>query len=85
MRSLWTGAIDFGLVNIPVKLFSVMESSSLDLDILDKKDHPGIRFMRVHEKTGKEVKWKNTVKGYLLNDRYVAIEDKGEKSIFLWE
>ena len=55
MRSLWTGAIGFGLVNIPVKLFSATEASSLDLDMLDKKDHSNIRFMRVNEKTGKVV------------------------------
>ncbi|MES2850161.1 MAG: Ku protein [Bacteroidota bacterium] len=76
MRSLWTGAIGFGLVNIPVKLFSATESSNLDLDMLDKKDHSHIRFMRVNEKTGKEVKWENIVKGYLVNDRYVVLDDK---------
>ena len=66
MRSLWTGAIGFGLVNIPVKLFSATESSNLDLDMLDKKDHAHIKFMRVNEKTGKEVKWENIVKGLSL-------------------
>jgi DNA end-binding protein Ku len=76
MRSIWTGAIGFGLVNIPVKLFSATEASSLDLDMLDKKDHSNIRFMRVNEKTGKEVKWESIVKGYLLNDRYVVLDDK---------
>ena len=76
MRSLWTGAIGFGLVNIPVKLFSATEASSIDLDMLDKKDHSNIRFMRVNEKTGKEVKWEGIVKGYLLNDRYVILDDK---------
>jgi len=76
MRSIWTGAIGFGLVNIPVKLFSATEASTLDLDMLDKKDHSNIRFMRVNEKTGKEVKWESIVKGYLLNDQYVVLDDK---------
>lgn len=77
MRSIWTGAIGFGLVNIPVKLFSASESSSLDLDMLDKKDHSNIRFMRVNEKTGKEVDWNNIVKGYKMpNDEYVVLNDK---------
>jgi len=77
MKSIWTGAIGFGLVNIPVKLFSATESSTLDLDMLDKKDHANIKFMRVNEKTGKEVKWENIVKGYKLpNDEYVVLSDE---------
>lgn len=77
MRSIWTGAIGFGLVNIPVKLYSATESSTLDLDMLDKKDHSNIQFKRVSEKTGKEVKWENIVKGYKLpNDEYVVLDQK---------
>jgi DNA end-binding protein Ku len=44
--------------------------------MLDKKDHSNIKFMRVSEKTGKEVKWENIVKGYLLNDKYVILTDE---------
>lgn len=73
-RSLWSGAISFGLVNIPVKLFSAVQDSSLDLDMLDSKDMSGIKFMRVNAKTGKEVKYENIVKGYMLNDRYVVLD-----------
>ncbi len=76
MRPLWTGAIGFGLVNIPVKLFSATESSNLDLDMLDKKDHAHIRFMRVNENTGKEVKLENIVKGFMLNNKYIILDDK---------
>src|SRR6185369_10368808 len=77
MRSIWTGAIGFGLVNIPVKMYSATESSSLDLDMLDKKDHSNIKFKRVNEKTGREVPWANIVKGYKLpNDDYVVLTDK---------
>lgn len=76
MRPLWTGAIGFGLVNIPVKLFSATQGSELDLDMLDKKDHANIKFMRVNEKTGKEVKWENIVKGYMLNNKYVVLDDQ---------
>lgn len=75
MRPIWTGAIGFGLVNIPVKLFSATQGSELDLDMLDKKDLSNIRFMRVNEKTGKEVPWANIVKGYMLNNKYVILED----------
>lgn len=81
MRPIWTGAIGFGLVNIPVKLYSATESSTLDLDMLDKKDHSNIHFMRVNEKTGKEVEWANVVKGYKLpNDEYVVLTDKDFES-----
>ena len=75
MRPIWTGAIGFGLVNIPVKLFSATQGSELDLDMLDKKDLSNIRFMRVNEKTGKEVTWANIVKGYMLNNKYVVLDD----------
>jgi DNA end-binding protein Ku len=76
MRPIWTGAIGFGLVNIPVKIYSATQSSSLDLDMLDKKDHASIKFLRVNEKTGKEVKWESIVKGYKYNDEYVILDDK---------
>lgn len=76
MKAIWTGAIGFGLVNIPVKLFSAVEASELDLDMLDKKDHANIKFKRVNEKTGKEVEWKNIVRAYNLNDKYVVLEDE---------
>jgi len=75
MRSIWTGSIGFGLVTIPVKLYSAVEESRLDLDMLDKKDHSNIRFMRVNEKTGKEVVWENIVKGYDYNGKYVVLTD----------
>ncbi len=74
MKAIWTGSIGFGLVNIPVKMFSAVEESSLDLDMLDKKDHANIRFKRVNEQTGKEVAWENIVRGYLLNDKYVILD-----------
>ena len=76
MRPIWTGAIGFGLVNIPIKLYSATQSSNLDLDMLDKKDHSHIKYQRVNEKTGKEVSWENIVKGFKINDDYVVLDDK---------
>lgn len=75
MRSIWTGAIGFGLVNIPIKLFSAVRESNLDLDMLDKKDHSNIRFKRVNENSGKEVAWNNIVRGYNLNGKYVVLTE----------
>jgi len=79
MRSLWTGSVSFGLVNIPIKLYSATESSSLDLDMLDKRDHSNIKFKRVSEKTGKEVPWEDIVKGYKVDSQYVILTDEDFK------
>ena len=76
MRSIWTGAIGFGLVNIPIKLYSAVQGSELDLDMLDARDHANIRFQRVNEDTGKEVPWKSIVKGYKMNNNYVILTDE---------
>jgi len=76
MRSIWTGAIGFGLVNIPVKVYSATQGSDLDLDMLDRRDMGKIRFKRVNENTDREVKWEDIVKGYLYNDEYVILDDK---------
>jgi DNA end-binding protein Ku len=75
MRPLWTGAIGFGLVNIPVKLYSATESSDVDLVMLDKKDHSHIKYLRINEKTGKEVPWSNIVKGYNIGSKYVVLDE----------
>ena len=74
MRAIWTGSMGFGLVNIPIKMFSAVQDSTLDLDMLDSKDHSNIKFKRVNEKTGKEVAWENIVRGYYLNDKYVVLD-----------
>lgn len=76
MRSIWTGSISFGLINIPVKLFSAVQESTLDMDMLDKSDHSNIKFKRVNETTGKEVTFANIVKGYKIDDKYVILDDK---------
>ena len=76
MRSIWTGAIGFGLVNIPIKMYSATESSSLNLDMLDKKDHAHIKYQRINENSGKEVPWANIVKGYKVDNEYVVLDEK---------
>jgi DNA end-binding protein Ku len=76
MRAIWTGSIGFGLVNIPVRIFSATQSSKLDLDMLDKHGHANIRYARINANTGKEVAWENIVKGYKYNDEYVVLSDE---------
>lgn len=75
MRAIWTGAIGFGLVNIPIKIYSAIQNSQLDFDMLDRKDQSNIRYKRVNEKTGKEVEWENIVKGYMLKEKYIVLEE----------
>ncbi|HYH55521.1 MAG TPA: Ku protein [Anseongella sp.] len=75
MRAIWSGSIGFGLVNIPVKLFSASQSSTLNLDMLDRRDHSRIKYQRINENSGKVVDWDDIVKGYLLDDEYVILEE----------
>jgi DNA end-binding protein Ku len=75
MRSIWKGSIGFGLVSIPVKLYSAVQTNSLDFDMLDGRDHSRIRFQRVNENTHKEVPYDKIVKGYKMGDDYVIMED----------
>lgn len=77
MKSVWNGTISFGLVSIPIKMYSASESRNLDLDMLDKHGHARIRYKRVNEATGEEVEWKDIVKGFKKDDHYVILE-KGD-------
>jgi DNA end-binding protein Ku len=79
MRAIWTGAIGFGLVNIPVKLYSAVQGSELDLDMLDKKDLSNIKFQRINETTGKVVPYENIVRAYKLEGQYVVLNEEDFK------
>jgi DNA end-binding protein Ku len=80
MRSIWTGAISFGLVNIPVKLYSAVQQQDIDLDMLAKKDLAPIRYARINKNTGKEVEYKDIVKGYEYEKgQYVVVTDEDFK------
>ena len=76
MKVIWNGAIGFCLVNIPVKIYSVVQESNLDLDMLAKKDHSNIKSKSANEKTGAEVKWGIIVKAFMLDCNYVILEDE---------
>jgi DNA end-binding protein Ku len=75
MRSIWTGSIGFGLVSIPIKMYSAVQETRLDLDMLDSRDHTHIKFQRVNENTKKVVPYDKIVKGYKYDDDYVIIEE----------
>lgn len=68
MKAIWKESIGFELVNIPIKLYSAKEQSTLDLDMVDKSNMGKIHFQRVNEKTGREVKWEDIGKAYELDD-----------------
>jgi DNA end-binding protein Ku len=74
-RAIWSGAISFGLVNIPVKLFSAVSRKTVRFHQLDSADSGRIQQRRVNPRTGEEVPYENLVKGYEIGpDRYVVID-----------
>ena len=77
-RGLWKGAISFGLVNVPVELYSAQKrSAELDLTMLDKRDMAPVGYRRVNKATGKEVPWEDVVKGYEYeDDKYVVLSEE---------
>lgn len=77
-RGLWKGAISFGLVNVPVELYSAQKpSADLDLTLLDKRDMAPVGYKRVNKATGKEVPWDDVVKGYEYeDDKYVVLAEE---------
>lgn len=80
MRAIWSGAISFGLVNIPVKLVSAVQTEDLNFDMLSRKDMAPIRYARIDTKTEKEVAWKDIVKGFeYTKGKYVILEDEDFK------
>jgi DNA end-binding protein Ku len=74
-RAIWSGAISFGLVNIPVKLFSAVSRKTVRFHQLDSADNGRIQQKRVNPRTGEEVPYENLVKGYEIGpDRYVVVD-----------
>src|ERR1700716_2120965 len=73
-RAIWTGAISFGLVNVPVKLYSATSPKSVRFHQLSSKTGARIKQKRVDSSTGEEVPFDEIVKGYEITpDRYVLI------------
>ena len=81
-RAIWSGAISFGLVNIPVKLYSAVSKKTVRFHQLDSKDNSRIQQKRVNPNTGEEVPYEQLVKGYELSpDRYVVIRPEELESV----
>jgi len=76
-RALWRGAVSFGLVYIPVHLYSAARDSTLDLDLLDSRDFSPVGYQRYNKRTGRIVEWADIVKGYQYRKgEYVALSDE---------
>jgi len=78
MKAIWKGGISFGLVNIPVRLYSGSVSHTIDLDMIRKKDQCPIQYVRVCKKDGKEVPWDEIAKGYKKEDGDYILLDKDD-------
>jgi DNA end-binding protein Ku len=77
MRSIWKGSISFGLVNIPVHMYTASQEKEISFVMLHKKDHSEIRYARICKSEEKEVPWDEIVKGYEYEKgNFVILEDE---------
>ena len=76
MKVIWSGSVSFGLVTIPVKLYSGSQSNTLDLDMLRRGDLCPVKYSRVCRDDGKEIPWEDIVKGYEFKDGDYVVLDK---------
>lgn len=75
-RAIWSGAISFGLVSIPVKMYTAVSTKSVRFNQLDGRDHQRVKQKRVNAHTGEEVPYDEIVKGYeIMKDTYVVVTD----------
>lgn len=82
MRPMWSGALSFGLINIPIKVLSATQEHPLSFDMLHNKDLSPIRFARICKEDGKEVPYEDIVKGYeYQKGEYVVISEEDFKQV----
>ncbi len=80
-RELWKGAIQFGLVHIPVSLFPAEQSDELSFSMLDRRDLQPVGYKRYNKTTGDEVAYQDIVKGYEWSEgQYVTLEKEDFKA-----
>ncbi|WP_129306588.1 Ku protein [Streptomyces sp. L2] len=73
-RAVWSGALSFGLVALPVQLFTATESHTIRFNQLQRGTSDRVRNKRVNERTGEEVPMEEIVKGFDIGDEYVVVE-----------
>src|SRR3972149_1829887 len=77
-RAIWSGSIAFGLINIPVKLFSATQEYQLSFNQLRKSDNSRIKYMGVAAADGQEVPYEDIVKGYEIEEGVYVIIDEDD-------
>jgi len=77
-RAIWKGSLSFGLVNIPVALYSAeAQSDDLHFHLLDRRNNARIHYVKINEVTQKEVPWNEIIKAYEFEKgNYVLVDDK---------
>jgi len=81
-RSIWSGSIAFGLVNIPVSLTNAESCPDVQLHMVDSKNHARIRYERVNSESGEEVPWDRMVRGYEYEDgQFILLTDKDLEAV----
>src|SRR6202163_4428223 len=84
MRAIWTGAISFGLVSIPISLYPATRREDLKFRLLRAGDLSPVNYKRVAEADGKEVPWDKIVKGYEYEkDKFIVLRDEDFKRVDL--
>ena len=79
-RPIWKGNITFGLVNIPITLYSAEKRSEIQFNLIDSRNRTKIKYQRVNEVTGEEVPWEEVVKAYEYKPgEYVTLDDEDFK------
>jgi DNA end-binding protein Ku len=81
MRSIWKGSLSFGLVNVPIKLYSATEDHDVPLHQVHDKDGGRIRYNRVCEIDGEVVEYANIAKAYVDGDQTVILTDEDFKAL----
>lgn len=82
MRSIWSGSLTFGLVNIPVRLYSATAGEQLEFNMLHKKDYSPIRYAKICRKEGKEIPFDEIVKGYeYQKGDFIVLSDADFKKV----
>jgi DNA end-binding protein Ku len=77
-RPIWNGTISFGLLNVPVQLYSGERTVDLHFRMLDSRDKSPVRYERVNSETGEEVPWKEIVKGFEYSKGSYVVLDEAE-------
>jgi DNA end-binding protein Ku len=84
MRPIWSGVLSFGLINIPIKVYSGTAGTEISFNLLHKTDFSPIRYAKVCRKDGKELTQEDIVKGYEYQDGdYVVLTNDDLKSVNL--